>query len=74
MSDRNTMQLAWSNARTARNWNNIGTNKQYFNSCLKLAHNNVDLTKFLYHIAATAIVGTTGLGICIGYTVATLIR
>ncbi len=43
MSNKNVMSLAWSNARIAAKRHKVGTPKEYFAECLRLAHQGIDL-------------------------------
>lgn len=68
----NTMALAWSNARTASTWHNVGKPSQYLAGSMILAHKSVDLKELLTCALVVACPAAVALGCTLGYMVASL--
>lgn len=67
----NTMRLAWKNARAAKRWHGVGTQREYFAGSLRLAHKGVDLGRAIYRrfmlTALTTLAVSAGYGVLLAY-------
>lgn len=67
----NTMKLAWKNAKAAKRWHGVGTQREYFAGSLRLAHKDVDLERTIYRrfmlTALATLAVSTGYGVLLAY-------
>lgn len=70
--NKNTMSLAWSNAKWAHMWHNKGTKAQYFAGSLKLAHKGISIRTTILSGLVVASGASLYFGMCLGYYLASV--